>query len=108
MWWWGLSSLSPCTKVCTLCDGLCVGCNRTIDEIREWSKYSVDDRERVMKEIVDRTSTHNCPKCGKGAYCAMEAGKSASTCWCMTVEKDKNVLIDNAELCYCKQCLTNE
>jgi len=28
-------TLTPCIKVCTLEDDVCIGCNRTIDEIKE-------------------------------------------------------------------------
>jgi len=65
------------------------------------------ERMAVMQEIQRRTSTHVCPGCEGPAYCAMEDGKSASTCWCMSLppkENKANPLI--GESCYCKTCLT--
>jgi len=65
------------------------------------------DRMELMKQIKGQVSTHNCPNCGGGAYCAMEAGKSANLCWCMGIEKDTNVLSDvDANSCLCRGCLT--
>lgn len=68
------------------------------------------DRMEIMKQLKGQVQTHECPGCGKGAYCAMEAGKSASTCWCMTVT-DKPIKPETADqgyLCYCRSCLIEE
>jgi uncharacterized protein len=85
--------------------GLCVGCLRTLKEIGEWRHMALEDRMRLLEELKHRGSTHVCPGCGKPAYCAMEAGKSANTCWCMTIAKDYAVDRD-LDRCYCKDCLT--
>jgi hypothetical protein len=64
------------------------------------------ERMAVIAEIQSRTSTHSCPGCGKPAYCAMNDGRSASTCWCMSIipKKDKpNTLL--GEECVCRSCL---
>jgi predicted Fe-S protein YdhL (DUF1289 family) len=43
---------SPCIKVCTIKDGICVGCHRTETEIREWF-YATDERkEEILKRIA--------------------------------------------------------
>lgn len=63
-----------------------------------------DQRMKLMEELRFRNATHTCPSCQGPAYCAMEAGKSANTCWCMTVEKEYNPEYDG-EQCMCKECL---
>jgi hypothetical protein len=59
----------------------------------------------TLDRVRAQTSTHDCPGCGGPAYCAMEAGKSASLCWCMQVPKDTNPDAD-ADTCLCRHCLT--
>ncbi len=44
---------SPCTSVCALDDGLCIGCGRTVDEIASWQSMSADEREQVVEAIRD-------------------------------------------------------
>jgi predicted Fe-S protein YdhL (DUF1289 family) len=44
---------SPCTNVCALEDGLCVGCGRTVAEIASWQSMSDDEREAVVRAIRD-------------------------------------------------------
>ncbi len=50
---------SPCIAVCQIDDasGLCIGCHRSIDEIREWPILSAEDKRRVLESIEDRKST---------------------------------------------------
>lgn len=67
----------------------------------------MEERMQLMKQLIGQVSTHECPECEGPAYCAMEAGKSASTCWCMTVEKPY-VPETSFERCMCRKCLTNE
>jgi len=38
---------SPCTKVCTLVNSICIGCGRTQDEIREWFSASEKRKEEI-------------------------------------------------------------
>jgi predicted Fe-S protein YdhL (DUF1289 family) len=47
---------SPCVKICTLDarSGLCLGCGRTVGEIAQWSKMSVEERRRVMAKLPER------------------------------------------------------
>lgn len=40
---------TPCIKVCKVLDGKCLGCGRTLEQIRLWSKYTEEERERIMK-----------------------------------------------------------
>ncbi|WP_276249250.1 DUF1289 domain-containing protein [Haloarcula rara] len=42
---------SPCTSVCALEDGLCVGCGRTVAEIASWQSMSDEEREQVVQAI---------------------------------------------------------
>ena len=42
---------SPCTNVCALDDGLCVGCGRTVDEVASWRSMSDEERAQVVRAI---------------------------------------------------------
>ena len=43
---------SPCVGVCDLGpDYWCKGCYRTNDEIKNWLKYSDEERDAIMAEI---------------------------------------------------------
>ena len=47
---------SPCISVCQMEDatGWCLGCKRTIDEIREWMIMLPEERQRVLDALKDR------------------------------------------------------
>jgi uncharacterized protein len=47
---------SPCVSICRLDDrtGLCVGCFRNIDEIRDWMIMPPDERQAVLRQIDER------------------------------------------------------
>jgi uncharacterized protein len=47
---------SPCISVCQMDDvtGWCLGCKRTIDEIREWMIMPPDERQRVLDALPRR------------------------------------------------------
>lgn len=69
----------------------------------------MDDRVRIMREIQNRTSTHQCPECDSPTYCAMEDGKSANLCWCMSERRVSDKTSDVASgVCLCKSCLCEE
>ena len=42
---------SPCVAVCKLEKNICIGCNRTVEEITSWSRMTDEQREVVMKRI---------------------------------------------------------
>jgi predicted Fe-S protein YdhL (DUF1289 family) len=42
---------SPCIKVCRIDDGLCVGCKRTLDEIRDWMILSDYEQRKLIYEL---------------------------------------------------------
>jgi predicted Fe-S protein YdhL (DUF1289 family) len=47
---------SPCVSICRLDDatGLCVGCLRNIDEIRDWMIMLPPERQEVLRRIDER------------------------------------------------------
>lgn len=51
---------SPCIGVCTMSEatGLCLGCFRTIEEIREWWDMSPGQRQQVMDALDARQAEH--------------------------------------------------
>jgi uncharacterized protein len=56
--WWSMRNRllmeveSPCIKVCTIKDGICVGCYRTETEIREWFYATNERKEQILKRIA--------------------------------------------------------
>ena len=42
---------SPCVKICNLENGICIGCGRTQDEIREWVLMTDIQREEIMERL---------------------------------------------------------
>ena len=47
---------SPCVKICNLEDGVCIGCGRTQDEIREWVIMTDNQREKIMERLKTNSS----------------------------------------------------
>ncbi|HEX5539694.1 MAG TPA: DUF1289 domain-containing protein [Methylophilaceae bacterium] len=47
---------SPCVGVCTMNPeiGLCAGCYRTIEEIRQWWSMSNEQRAQVILQLEQR------------------------------------------------------
>jgi predicted Fe-S protein YdhL (DUF1289 family) len=47
---------SPCISVCQMEDatGLCLGCRRTIDEIRDWIILTPNEKRAVLARIEER------------------------------------------------------
>lgn len=47
---------SPCVSICRLDDatGYCVGCLRTIDEIRDWIILMPEQRQALLRELDER------------------------------------------------------
>jgi predicted Fe-S protein YdhL (DUF1289 family) len=47
---------SPCVSICQLDEatGYCIGCLRTIDEIRDWIILLPDERHAVLARIAER------------------------------------------------------
>lgn len=98
-------SNSPCVGICNLQNNICTGCLRTLNDIATWSGLDMSSCMDVVDQINRNISTHNCPSCKKPAYCGMEAGKSIETCWCYTIPKDINPIVDYGDKCLCRSCL---
>lgn len=49
---------SPCVQVCVVdgASGLCFGCKRTLPEIARWSRFSDQERARILDELPGRTT----------------------------------------------------
>ena len=46
---------SPCTRHCGLnTDGICVGCGRTVRELRIWSKCNDEEKKEIVTKSGDR------------------------------------------------------
>jgi len=47
---------SPCISVCQIDDttALCLGCRRTIDEIRDWIIMPREEREKLLEALAQR------------------------------------------------------
>jgi len=46
---------SPCVRLCTLDDdGVCLGCRRTVDEIKAWRRLEPAAKRALLKEIEGR------------------------------------------------------
>jgi predicted Fe-S protein YdhL (DUF1289 family) len=42
---------SPCTGVCRLEDGYCVGCGRSVAQITQWSQLTEAERRQIMRHL---------------------------------------------------------
>jgi len=42
---------SPCKFICTLENDVCIGCHRTKEEISKWSKYSDEEKQKVLDRL---------------------------------------------------------
>lgn len=49
---------SPCIKICAIHPEarICVGCLRSMDEIRDWGAMSATERQAVLDALPDRKS----------------------------------------------------
>ena len=47
---------SPCVRVCVIdqATGYCCGCYRTLDEIAFWTRYTSDERTRILARLDAR------------------------------------------------------
>lgn len=47
--------LTPCVGMCRLNPkGYCVGCKRSLEQIRDWSRYDDKEKERVIRELAQK------------------------------------------------------
>lgn len=50
-----MNTSTPCVRSCCLdYDDVCLGCCRTLEEIKAWSKMSEQERASLMKELPMR------------------------------------------------------
>ena len=48
---------SPCVSICALDENdLCIGCQRSGDEITRWSQMSNEERRDVLQKVAERES----------------------------------------------------
>lgn len=68
---------SPCIKVCVIHPQarLCVGCYRTIDEIREWPQLGKEARIEIMKGLKSRASQVKSTRKGGRAARRSQSGQ---------------------------------
>ncbi|MCM0612527.1 DUF1289 domain-containing protein [Marinobacter sediminum] len=46
---------SPCVQVCALDENdVCIGCQRTGDEILRWTRMTNDERREVLRQVAIR------------------------------------------------------
>ena len=45
---------SPCIKVCTIKDDVCIGCGRTLDEISYWTSMTNEQRRKIYERVSHR------------------------------------------------------
>jgi uncharacterized protein len=55
---------SPCEKICVMDPeiNICVGCNRTLDEIANWASYSHAERRAIMAALPLRVGDDGAAK----------------------------------------------
>jgi hypothetical protein len=47
--------LSPCVNVCEVEDGVCIACNRTLEDIAMWSSMTEQERRARMRELDEQS-----------------------------------------------------
>ncbi len=45
---------SPCINICTLKEGLCIGCGRNLQEIGEWASASDNRKQEILALLPAR------------------------------------------------------
>ena len=54
---------SPCISICKMNDdrSLCIGCYRSLDEIRAWSRAGADERRDTWRSLLARAGLPAAP-----------------------------------------------
>jgi len=53
---------SPCIQVCRYdTKGMCYGCQRTINEIGDWYRYTPSERKIIMEQLSSRKNAEEMP-----------------------------------------------
>lgn len=65
---------SPCVKVCVVHPQarICVGCNRTIEEISAWSRLTHEARRAIMADLPARAAQLTQRRGGRAARLARD------------------------------------
>jgi uncharacterized protein len=55
--------ISPCKNICTtdVDNKFCIGCYRTVPEIKAWFRYTKEEKLAIMDELPEREK-HGYPK----------------------------------------------
>lgn len=63
---------SPCVKICVVHPEtrLCTGCLRSIDEIRDWSRMTPEERSQIMADLPNRDAAPKKRRGGRAARLA--------------------------------------
>lgn len=50
---------SPCISVCQIdhATGLCIGCRRSLDEIRDWPILTAEEKRALLARLAERDGT---------------------------------------------------
>lgn len=46
---------NPCKSICKIKDDVCIGCKRTVEEIKDWSILSNDEKTKIIIRIKNDT-----------------------------------------------------
>jgi len=54
---------SPCVRTCVIDQqtGFCMGCSRTLTEISYWTRYTREERRRILRELPSRILSPSLP-----------------------------------------------
>ena len=47
---------SPCINICKMEAGLCIGCQRSLDEIARWANVDDDGKRLILAAVAQRRS----------------------------------------------------
>ena len=50
---------SPYVKICFIEDGFCIGCLRSMTEIRQWPIMSQEAQEHLLEQLERRSNVRN-------------------------------------------------
>lgn len=50
---------SPCNKICTIRDDVCIGCGRTLEEIGKWSTLTNIQAQAIINRLNSSKEQNN-------------------------------------------------
>ncbi|WP_371876173.1 cysteine-rich CWC family protein [Vibrio sp. HB161653] len=108
-----MSISTPCRAACQSHGGICLGCQRTLEEIMTWKDKTEAERLDIMTKIKPQTEQRadikptqaSCAHCQQPMHCDISAGKT--TCWCFELERREiPAPLQNQNACLCRHCLS--